>query len=88
LGWTETIYTGIGNLWYVKHYVPDWIPCPDGTVGPGLQVYKIQPVNEDGMVQVGSDTWAGEDVTTGQSGACGRNRSLVLSLPVKVTKVS
>ncbi len=29
LGWTEDIYTTSG-LWYVKHYVPDWIPCPDG----------------------------------------------------------
>lgn len=88
LGWTEDIYTGIGNLWYVKHYVPDWIPCPDGTTGPGLQVFKIQPVTDEGMVQVGSNLWAGQDETTGQSGACGRNKSLVLNLPVKIEKIS
>jgi hypothetical protein len=88
LGWTEDIYTGIGTLWYVKHYVPDWIPCPDGTRGPGLQVYKFYPATEDGTVLVPSDLWLGEDVTTGESGACGRNRSIVVNLPVKITKVS
>jgi hypothetical protein len=75
-------------LWYVKHYVPDWIPCPDGTRGPGLQVYKIYPATEDGISRAPSDLWLGEDQTTGESGACGRNRSLVLNLPVKITKVS
>src|ERR1700712_2618758 len=31
LGWTEDVYTGTGNMWFVKHYVADWIPCPDGS---------------------------------------------------------
>lgn len=88
LGWTEDIYTGIGSLWYVKHYVPDWIPCPDGTMGPGLQVYKFYPATDEGLSQRISDLWLGEDQTTGQSGACGRNRSLLLNLPVKITKIS
>jgi hypothetical protein len=88
LGWTEDIYTGIGSLWYVKHFVPDWIPCPDGGTGPGLQVYKFFPATDEGMAQRISDLYVGTDQTTGQSGACGRNRSLVLSLPVKIEKVS
>jgi len=88
LGWTEDIYTGIGSLWYVKHYVPDWIPCPDGTRGPGLQIYKFYPANEDGTAQYGSDLWLGEDETTGESGACNRNRSLVMNLPVKIRKIN
>jgi hypothetical protein len=88
LGWTEDIYTGIGSLWYVKHFVPDWIPCPGGGVGPGLQVYKFYPATEEGLAQRISDLWVGEDQTTGESGACGRNRSLVLNLPVKITKIS
>jgi hypothetical protein len=88
LGWTEDIYTTMGNLWYVKHYVPDWIPCPDGvTTAPGLQVYKIYRANDEGMAYTQSPNWLGEDETTGQSGACGRNRSLVLNLPVKITKL-
>ena len=87
LGWTEDVYTGTGNMWYVKHYVPDWIPCPDGTTGPGLQVYKFYPATDEGLSDPGSDLWLGEDETTGQSGACGRNRSLVLNLPVKISKI-
>jgi hypothetical protein len=87
LGWTEDIYTGSG-MWYVKHYVPDWIPCPDGTKGPGLQVYRFYPANEEGGRIDNTNLYVGEDQTTGESGACGRNRSLVLNLPVKITKVS
>ncbi|WP_284233533.1 Rv2253/PknI dimerization domain-containing protein [Mycobacterium antarcticum] len=86
LGWTEDIYTTSG-LWYVKHYVPDWIPCPDGSRAPGLQVYRFIHANEEGTAQQGSNLLAGEDETTGISGNCGRNRSLVLTLPVKITKI-
>jgi hypothetical protein len=88
LGWTEDIYTGAGNMWYVKHCVPEWIPCPDGTSAPGLQVYKIYPATEEGMSQRISDLWLGEDETTGVSGNCGRSRSLVLNLPVKISRIS
>ena len=86
LGWTEDIYTTSGT-WYVKHYVPDWIPCPDGTRAPGLQVYRFNHANDSGEAQQGSNLLLGEDVTTGVSGNCGRNRSLVLDLPVKITKI-
>ncbi len=86
LGWTEDIYTTSG-LWYVKHYVPDWIPCPDGSKAPGLQVYRFIHVNEEGTAQPGSNLLTGVDETTGVSGNCGRNLSLVLSLPVKITKI-
>lgn len=87
LGWTEDIYTGTGNMWYVKHYVADWIPCPDGSRAPGLQSYKFYPANEEGMSQRVSNLWLGEDETTGVSGNCGRNKSLVMNLPVKITKI-
>jgi hypothetical protein len=40
------------------------------------------------MAKAGSDLWLGEDETTGVSGNCGRNRSLVLNLPVKITKIT
>ena len=86
MGWTEDIYTTSGQ-WTVKHYVPDWIPCPDGTRAPGLQLYRFYPANEEGMGRQGSNLFLGEDKTTGESGNCGRNRSLVLRLPVKITKI-
>ncbi len=87
LGWTEDIYTEAGYFWFVKHAVPEWIPCPDGTTAPGLQVYKFYPAADSGLLQRITDQWLGEDETTGVSGNCGRNRSLVLNLPVKITKV-
>ena len=86
LGWTEDIYTTSGT-WYVKHYVPDWIPCPDGSTAPGLQVYRFNHATPEGQAQQGSNLLLGEDETTGVSGNCGRNRSLVLNLPVKITKI-
>ena len=87
LGWTEDVYTEGGYFWFVRHPVPDWIPCPDGSTAPGLQVYKFYPATENGTSQPISDLWLGEDQTTGASGNCGRNRSLVLSLPLKITKI-
>jgi hypothetical protein len=91
LGWTEDIYTMSGAQWFVKHYVPDWIPCPDGSTSPGLQVYRFYPATESGNhAPAGTPVvlMVGEDQTTGQSGNCGRNKSLVLTLPVKMTKLT
>lgn len=86
LGWTEDIYT-LDFQWYVKHYVPEWIPCPDGTTAPGLQVYAIYPATEEGLAVDKSNLWLGADQTSGVSGNCGRNKPLVLNLPVKITKI-
>jgi hypothetical protein len=90
LGWTEDIYTLSGSQWFVKHYVQDWIPCPDGTTAPGLQVYRFYPATESGNHAIAGkpiNLMVGEDQTTGQSGNCGRNLSLVMTLPVKMTKI-
>lgn len=91
LGWTEDIYTMSGAQWFVKHYVQDWIPCPDGTTAPGLQVYRFYASTESGnhaLAGTPVDLMVGEDRTTGVSGNCGRNQSLVLTLPVKMTKAT
>lgn len=85
LGWTEDIYKTETN-WVVKHYVPDFVPCPDGTRAPGLQYFRFYAATVDGMQQAKSDYLLGEDETTGESGACGRNKSLVLNLPFKLLK--
>ena len=74
-------------MWYVKHYVPEWIPCPDGNQGPGLQVYRSTPRPKRAWPNGAPNLWLGEDETTGESGNCGRNSSLVLNLPVKITKI-
>jgi hypothetical protein len=87
LGWTEDVYTTSGEQWFVKHDVAEWIPCPDGTKAAGLQIYKFYRANDAGTQDLTSTTWIGEDQTTGVSGNCGRNRSLLLSMPLKITEV-
>ena len=87
-GWTEQISTTEGWNWYVRRTIPNWIPCPDGTRGSGTQVYRIYPVNESGFPDPSSPILVGDDRTTGASGSCGRNGSLVLSMPVKLTKTA
>jgi hypothetical protein len=39
-GWTADIYKKAG-MWYVRHMVPDWQPCPDGTAVDGLQLFTF-----------------------------------------------
>jgi hypothetical protein len=72
----------------VKHAVPEWIPCPDGTTAPGLEVYPFYRASDAGLQDMSSKTWIGEDQTTGVSGNCGRNRSLVLNMPLKITELT
>ncbi|OBG20738.1 hypothetical protein A5765_22525 [Mycolicibacterium celeriflavum] len=85
-GWTAPIYK-TGGVWYVKHTVENWVPCPDGTAAPGLQVFRFVPVVEDGsMTDPASTTLAGEDQTTGLSGACGVSKAVFINMPFKLVK--
>jgi hypothetical protein len=86
LGWTEDIYTTNG-LWYVKHNIPAWMPCPDGTTAPGLQMYKFYAVAEDGSTEQTSNNFVGQDQTTGLSGNCGKNLPLKIVLPLRISKI-
>jgi hypothetical protein len=88
LGWTEDIYTTSGQYWHVKHPVSQWIPCPDGTRADGLQQYSFYPATDEGAFQRISSLWLGQDETTGVSGNCGRNLSLTVTLPVKITRIT
>jgi hypothetical protein len=85
-GWSTDIYEK-SYLWYVKRILKNWEPCPDGTAADGLQVYRFWEAGPDTFIVPGSTTLIGEDVTTGQSGACGRNRSLEIKMPFKLVKV-
>jgi len=86
-GWTAPIYQ-TGGEWYVKHLIDKWMPCQDGSFGPGLQVFRFKPMTADGStVDPTSNTLVGEDATTGQSGACGRSLALFITMPFKLVKV-
>lgn len=87
-GWTEPIYK-TGGVWYVKHEVPDWQPCPDGRRFNGLQVFRFVGTTPDGSrVDPSSTMLLGEDETTGQPGACGVGNPLVITMPFKLVKAT
>jgi hypothetical protein len=88
-GWSAPICERSG-LWYVKHTVPHWEPCPDGTAADGLQTFMFYPATpNDGTVDASqSDLFAGSDQTQGPSGAFGTNKPLVVSIPFRLTRIS
>jgi hypothetical protein len=87
-GWSAPIYMKSG-VWYVKRTVENWQPCPDGTAGPGLQVFRFYPGTPDGSgSDPASSTLLGEDQTTGVSGSCGSSKVLFIAMPFKLVKTS
>lgn len=87
-GWTAPIYMKSG-VWFVKKAVDNWQPCPDGTAGPGLQVFRFYPATPDGSgTDPSSSTLLGEDSTTGVSGSCGSSRVVFITMPFKLVKTS
>lgn len=85
-GWSAPIYMKSG-VWYVKKKVDSWQPCPDGTAGPGLQVFRFFPASADGTAtDPTSTTLLGEDSTTGVSGSCGSSTVLFITMPFKLVK--
>ncbi|AAS03083.1 MULTISPECIES: hypothetical protein [Mycobacterium avium complex (MAC)] len=88
LGWTAPLYMSDGQMWKVKHEVPNWERCEDGTAFTGQQTFYFYPVNEYGGYQLGSSTFAGKDKTVGPSGACGQNQWLDIAMPLRLDKLS
>jgi hypothetical protein len=85
-GWSAPIYQKSG-VWFVKKTVDRWQPCPDGSAGPGLQVFRFYPATEDGSgTDPASTTLMGEDSTTGVSGSCGSSKVLFITMPFKLVK--
>lgn len=85
-GWSAPIYQKSG-VWYVRHVVPNWEPCPDGTAGDGLQLFRFIAATPDGAsADPNSTTLVGEDQTTGVAGACGINLPLFINMPFKLVK--
>lgn len=86
-GWTAPIYQ-TGGEWYVKHVVPHWMPCQDGSSADGYQVFRFKRMTPDGdNTDPTSNTLIGEDSTTGPGGACGRSLPLFIAMPFKLVKV-
>ena len=87
-GWEAPIYQ-TGGEWYVKHIVPKWMICADGSSADGLQQFRFKPMTLDGAwVDTTSNTLIGEDATLGPSGACGRSLAKFITLPFKLVKIA
>jgi hypothetical protein len=87
-GWSAPLYMNDGEMWKLKHVVPNWERCEDGTAFDGQQIFYFYPVHDDGGYQVGSPTLAGRDKTVGPSGACGQNQWLDITMPLRLDKLS
>lgn len=86
-GWTAPIYQ-TGGEWYVKHVVPRWVPCPDGSTADGFQVFRFKRMTADGAnTDPTTNTLIGEDATTGPSGACGVSLPVFIQMPFKLVKI-
>ena len=86
-GWTAPIYQ-TGGEWYVKHVVPKWMPCPDGSTADGYQVFRFKGITPGGdYTDPTSDVLVGEDATTGPSGACGRSLAIFITMPFKLARI-
>lgn len=87
-GWSAPIYQKSG-VWYLRRVVPKWEPCPDGSAGDGLQLYRFLESTPDGAQQDrNSNIFVGEDQTTGVGGVCGINLPLFITMPFKLVKQS
>jgi hypothetical protein len=87
-GWSAPLYMNDGEMWKVKHDVPNWERCEDGTAFSGQQTFYFFPVNENGGYQVGSRVLSGKDKTVGPSGACGQNQWLDIAMPLRLDQLS
>jgi hypothetical protein len=87
-GWTAPLVMHDGLNWYVKHDIPNWQTCPDGSSFPGHDVVQFYPANPDtGENTLGSPVLAGREHTTGPVGVCGTNAPLYIDQPFRLDKI-
>ena len=79
-GWSSDNLVYMSGRWKVTRTVPNWEPCQDGTAAPGEQAFTFWKSYPD-------ENLVGWDQTLGPSGACGFNKWLNVTLPLKLTPV-
>jgi hypothetical protein len=89
-GWSVPLER-VANEWMIHRELPNWEPCADGSTGPGHQSVRFYGVDDNGMMilrQSEAIQFAGIDRTVGDSGNCGINQWLAISMPITMRKVS
>jgi hypothetical protein len=87
-GWSAPLIMHDGLMWTVKHDIPNWETCPDGTSFTGRDVVIFYPANPDtGELVAGSRVMAGREKTAGPSGACGNNKPLYIEQPFRLDQI-
>ncbi|VEG39802.1 putative secreted protein [Mycolicibacterium flavescens] len=87
-GWTAPIR--LDDFWYVDRDIPNWMPCPNGTFAPGHQKFMLWGMDPSRNERLTKNLTflAGRDMTKTASGACGRNQTTSVEMPVKMQKLS
>jgi hypothetical protein len=79
-GWSSDNLVYMSGRWKVSRTVPNWEPCQDGTAAPGEQAFTFWKSYPD-------EHLVGWDQTLGPSGACGFNKWLNVTMPLRLTPV-
>jgi len=88
-GWTGRMKMTDGTVWYVRHDVPNWEKCADGSAYTGKQTFWFYPTDSaTGQPKYGEPLLTGKDKTIGPSGACGQNKWLEIEIPFRLDKLS
>lgn len=78
-GWSaDAVY--VSGRWKVTHTVENWERCGEGPPAPGEQAFTFWKDYPEGKL-------VGWDQTIGPSGACGLNKWLNITMPLKLTPV-
>lgn len=87
-GWSSDLKY-FDSWWTVTRVVENWEPCQDGSATAGVQRFQFWGIDRaTGMQDDSNSTFlAGNDVTSGKSGACGINKQLVINLPLHLQKI-
>jgi hypothetical protein len=79
-GWSSDNLVYMSGRWKVSRAVANWEPCQDGTAATGEQAFTFWKSYPDQRL-------VGWDQTLGPSGACGFNKWLNVTMPLRLTPV-
>jgi hypothetical protein len=79
-GWSSDNLVYMSGRWKVSRTVSNWEACQDGTAAPGDQAFTFWKSYPD-------ERLVGWDQTIGPSGACGFNKWLNVTMPLRLTPV-